>query len=82
MTDQTAGAASAPAIPRTEKEAKQQVAGQWQLIWWRFRRNKVALFAGAVVLAIYFVAIFAEFLAPFSTDFYSSRYIYAPPQAR
>ncbi len=80
MTDQVAVAAPAPARPRSEKEAKQHVAGQWQLIWWRFRRNKVALFAGAVVLVIYLVAIFAEFLAPFSTDYYSSRYIYAPPQ--
>lgn len=80
MTDQAVIATPAPAGPRTDREARQQVAGQWQLIWWRFRRNKVALFAGAIVAVIYLVAIFAEFLAPFSTDYYSSRYTYAPPQ--
>jgi peptide/nickel transport system permease protein len=81
MTEQTierlAGGV-AGAVP--EKERKEQVAGQWQLIWWRFRRNKVALVAGAVVGLIYFVAIFAEFLAPFSSDFYNGRYTYAQPQ--
>ena len=76
MTEQTierlAGGV-AGAVP--EKERKEQVAGQWQLIWWRFRRNNVALVAGAVVGLIYFVAILAEFLAPVSSDFYNGRYI-------
>ncbi|MDB5563320.1 MAG: peptide transporter permease, partial [Hyphomicrobiales bacterium] len=81
MTDQiiVERAASVPAV-QAEPEYKEQVAGQWQLIWWRFRRNKVALFAGAVVILIYLVAIFAEFLAPFSADYYNGRYTYAQPQ--
>jgi len=79
MTDQTI-APAAPIAPTAEPEYKEQVAGQWQLIWWRFRRNKIALLSGAVVLAIYLVAIFAEFLAPFSPDYYEGRYAYAQPQ--
>jgi peptide/nickel transport system permease protein len=69
---------AAGAVPDVEQ--REQVAGQWQLIWWRFRRNKVALFSGAVVLAIYLVAIFAEFLAPFPAEHYQGRFAYAPPQ--
>ncbi|HEY4201416.1 MAG TPA: ABC transporter permease [Devosiaceae bacterium] len=72
--------AGVTAKPVPEAEYKEQVAGQWQLIWWRFRRNKVAMTAGVVVILIYLVAIFAEFLAPFSADYYNARYAYAQPQ--
>jgi peptide/nickel transport system permease protein len=80
MSEQSIGATPTSSKPRGERERKQQIAGQWQLIWWRFRRNKVALFSGAVVLLIYLVAIFAEFLAPYTPEFYEGRYAYAPPQ--
>ncbi|GLQ55172.1 ABC transporter permease [Devosia nitrariae] len=63
-----------------EVEHREQYAGQWTLIWWKLGRNKVALFSGAVVLIIYLVAIFADFLAPFSSEHYQGRYAYAPPQ--
>ncbi len=86
MTDQaispapSPAPAAAPARPQNSREHKALVAGQWQLIWWRFRRNKVALFSGVIVICIYLVAIFADFLAPYSTEFYQARYTYAPPQ--
>ena len=79
MTDHTLDTPAVVAI-QPEPEYKEQVAGQWQLIWWRFRRNRIALISGAIVIAIYLVAIFAEFLAPFSPDFYEGRYAYAQPQ--
>lgn len=40
-------------------------AGQWQLVWWKFRHHKLANI-GAIVLAIFYTfAIFAEFGAPY-----------------
>lgn len=39
-------------------------AGQWQLVWWKFRRHKLAQVAMAVLALLYFIAIFAEFLSP------------------
>ena len=39
------------------------VATQWQLVWWRFRRHKLALLATGVLAIFYFVVIFADFLA-------------------
>ena len=58
-----------------------QVAGQWTLIWWKFRKHKLAMLGGAITLFIYFVALFSEVLAPFSASTYSATYPYAPPQA-
>ncbi|OHV19154.1 ABC transporter permease [Rhizobium sp. RMa-01] len=56
------------------------IAGQWKLIWRRFRRHRLALGAGVVILLIYLVALFAEVIAPVSSQTYDSRYTYAPPQ--
>lgn len=56
------------------------VATQWQLMWWRFRRHRLAMVAGAVVLLIYLVAAFAEFLAPFTPGRFASDFTYAPLQ--
>ena len=54
---------SAPIAAPTRRCAR-AVAGQWQLAWWKFRRHKLAVAGGIVVLLIYLVAVFAEFLAP------------------
>jgi peptide/nickel transport system permease protein len=40
-------------------------AGQWQLVWWKFRRHKLAQFAMIVLAIFYLVAVFAEVVAPF-----------------
>jgi peptide/nickel transport system permease protein len=48
----------------TSQEEALYRAGQWQLVWWKFRRHKLAQVAMAVLGVLYFIAIFAEFLAP------------------
>ena len=52
---------------KRRKEVQEEVfyrAGQWQLVWWKFRRHKLAQLAMVVLGILYFIAIFAEFLAP------------------
>jgi peptide/nickel transport system permease protein len=39
------------------------VASQRQLIWWRFRRHRIAVVALIIVMAFYGAALFAEFLS-------------------
>lgn len=39
-------------------------AGQWQLVWWKFKKHRLAQMSLAVLAIFYFVAIFAEFLSP------------------
>jgi peptide/nickel transport system permease protein len=50
-------------------------------MWWRFCRHRLAVAGGVVVLAMYFVAAFAEFFAPFLPNQDAARYTFAPPQA-
>ncbi len=63
-----------------EKEAQVYVAPQWKLVWWKFRKHRMALISGIIVFLIYLVALFAEFLAPLPSDQTNSKFLYAPPQ--
>ena len=56
------------------------VAGQWKLMWWKFRKHKLAVIGGIITLLFYFVAVFATFFAPFPGNQINARYTYAPPQ--
>jgi len=56
-------------------------AGQWALIWHKFRRHKVAYASLILVGLIYLVALFAEALAPSDPGKFDPRYTFAPPQA-
>ena len=55
-------------------------ASQWRLMWWQFRRHRLALASAVVLGLIGLVAIFCEFLAPFAPTAFNPRYTYAPPQ--
>ncbi len=66
--------------PSQEVEAKVFVAPQWKLVWWKFRKHKMALYCGIVILIIYLIALLADFLAPFDPILTNSSYLYAPPQ--
>lgn len=78
-----AGATAAPpnaAAPPRQAAERIATAGQWRLMWWRFRRHKLAMFGLVVTVLIYLVAIFADVVAPVSPAETSARYTYAPPQ--
>jgi len=62
------------------REERVFVASQWQLMWWRFRKHKAAVASTAIVLVLYAVGLFCEFLAPYDPFTYSIGYTYAPPQ--
>jgi len=63
-----------------EKEEKIYVASQWKLMWWRFRRNKLAIIGLVVLIIFYIIAAFCEFFAPYDPYKYDVRYVLAPPQ--
>ncbi|MBN1250188.1 MAG: ABC transporter permease [Anaerolineae bacterium] len=50
-----------------DDESQEEVlyrAGQWQLVWWKFRRHKLARASMIVLGFLYLTAIFAGFLSP------------------
>jgi peptide/nickel transport system permease protein len=56
------------------------IASQWRLMWWKFRRHRLAMVSLVIVTFLYIMAFFAGFFAPQDTDSYSRRYTEAPPQ--
>jgi len=67
-------------LAKEREEKRIYVASQWQLMWWRFRKHKMAMAGAVVTLFLYTIAIFCEFIAPYDPHEYDERYPYAPPQ--
>jgi peptide/nickel transport system permease protein len=55
-------------------------ASQWRLMWWKFRKHKLAVVSTAVVAFFYFMALFCEFLAPYPLEARDSKFALAPPE--
>jgi peptide/nickel transport system permease protein len=47
----------------SEAEERVSVATQWQLMWWRFRKHRLAVVSAIVLVIFYAVVLFADFLA-------------------
>ena len=55
------------------------VAPYWKLMWWRFRKHKLALIGVGVLVMFYLAGIFCEFVAPYDPGQYFAKYKLAPP---
>jgi peptide/nickel transport system permease protein len=56
------------------------MASQWQLMWWRFRKHKMALVSTGILAALYLMGGFCEFLAPYGPTAFDRTLAFAPPQ--
>jgi len=73
--------AAGPAAQKPRDEGNQYLmASQAQLVWWKFRKHKLALVSAVILIIIYTIALFVEPLAPYLPDATSSIRTYAPPQ--
>lgn len=60
-------------------EERYYLASQWQMMWHKFRRHKLAIVGGVVLLVLYLSAIFADFLAPYPKEIRFEKFAYRPP---
>ncbi|MGC9467003.1 MAG: ABC transporter permease [Anaerolineae bacterium] len=65
---------------RSPEDLQLEVASQWQLMWWKFRKHKLAMVSAVIVIIFYFIAAFCEFFAPWKPTTYRQEYVNAPPQ--
>jgi peptide/nickel transport system permease protein len=75
------GALVPEAATTTEAEERVSVATQWQLMWWRFRKHKLAMVAAAILGLFYFIVIFADFLAYSDPELSEAQRSLIAPQA-
>ena len=67
------------ATPPKSAEANLYTASQWQLMWWRFSRHRVAVVSMILLVFAYGAALFAEFVSPHDPNRFSSSWVLAPP---
>jgi peptide/nickel transport system permease protein len=81
MTEQTAapGGNDFPLEEEKKIDEKIAVAGPGQLMWWKFRKHKLAVASGIFLIIIYLIAILCEFVAPYGPDDTFVRYKLASP---
>lgn len=74
MSESTISIASAH-----KKLKRPEIATQWQLMWWKFRRHHMALIGLSVLGFLFVIAAFAEVIAPQSPGKRNSNYLTGPP---
>ncbi|MDX0408187.1 ABC transporter permease subunit [Sinorhizobium medicae] len=65
----------------TEEQVRVNQASQLRLMWWKFKRHKIALASGIFLAALYGMILICEFLAPYDLHTRNVDFIYAPPQS-
>ncbi|HOB16848.1 MAG TPA: ABC transporter permease [Defluviitoga sp.] len=63
-----------------KKAEKIYYASEAKLIWWRFKKNKLAIVGLIILIILYTLGIFCEFFAPYNPNKLNASYVYAPPQ--
>src|ERR1044071_4415822 len=70
---------SSSGIPR-EAEIRYYTASQFQLMWWKFRKHKLALIGSTILGLFAIIAVFAEFLSPYAPTSRTVDYLFGRPQ--
>ena len=65
----------------TPEQERYFMAPQWRLVWWKFKRHRVALASAILILLLYASVLISEFLAPYNLHTRHTNFIYAPPQS-
>ena len=55
------------------------VASPLLLMWWKFRRHRLALVSVVVIVGLYLIALFAEYVAPYAPEEIRTQSINQPP---
>jgi len=63
------------------EEEELNVASQWRLMWWRFRKHKMAMYSGVILLIFYILFPLAEFVGIGDPAELNTDYHYLRPQA-
>lgn len=64
----------------TSAEERFYTASHWQLIWRKFKKHRLAIIGGTILVIFYLIAVFCEFFAPYNTYKHQEKYVYCPPQ--
>jgi peptide/nickel transport system permease protein len=59
--------ATPPDLGAKSEDERVFYATQWQLVWWQYKKNRLAFFGMFVLAILYFLALFAGIIAPYES---------------
>ena len=75
----TSAEVAPPVIDDEVEDVRLTVTPQWKLIWWRFRKHRLAVVSAFVLALLYLIALFADLVAPHDPNAVNSRFRLAGP---
>jgi peptide/nickel transport system permease protein len=68
-------------LPVSSKaEERISVASNWQLVWWRFRKHRLAMISAVVLIIFYIVVLFPDFFSVINPEETNQRLMFIPIQ--
>jgi len=64
----------------TEEQSRVYQASQLRLMWWKFKRHRLAMASAIFLAALYAMILICEVLAPYNLHTRNMDFIYTPPQ--
>ena len=64
----------------SKAEERVSVASNWKLVWWRFRRNKLALLSALVLIGFYIIVLVPDFFTTQDPEATDARLAFIPAQ--
>jgi peptide/nickel transport system permease protein len=68
------------AAPPSAAEDRVSLASNWTLVWWRFRKHRLAMASAVVLLALYAVVLCPDFFSTQDPEFTEARLAFIPVQ--
>lgn len=65
----------------TQEEERISIASNWTLVWWRFRKNKLAVISGIILIFLFIVVLNPDFFATMSPEKTDARQAFIPIQS-
>lgn len=64
----------------TEAEERVSLASNWKLVWWRFKKHRLAMISCAVVILFYLVVLFPDFFSTQDPEATAASLAFIPAQ--
>jgi peptide/nickel transport system permease protein len=64
----------------SKAEERVSVASNWQLVWWRFRKNRLAVVSAILLIFFYSIVLIPDFFATQDPEFTEARLAFIPMQ--
>jgi peptide/nickel transport system permease protein len=64
-----------------QEEERISIASNWTLVWWRFRKNKLAVLSGLILIFLVIIVLVPEFFATMDPEDTDARLAFIPIQS-